>query len=297
MITKLILLTISFINWNIGFSCEMNLPEKILILQNTQNLDILKKFDKDSTNCSKDIIDDVANLLNSVEGKITRHQLREMLASKNHLVEINPEIIELHQLKNLMREQIEIPMDLHLASIDPLNEPNSLSLRQNDQIKVICENCSFEKNQTISVIIQRLDGSLTNLKVKGDFKKMLKAFFVKSFIPPFTEIRKDQIREEFITPIPHTDIVTDLEIMKFYKTNKPLQAGSLVKKSDLNGINLVRAGNHTEVVIENNFLKLRTNGISRNNGSFGDFVEVLDVQKKKKYIGKVVDINKIIVDL
>ena len=297
MITKLIILIISLLIWNMGFCCEIILPEKILILENSKNLDVLEEFYKNPEYCSKDILDELSSILNSVDGKITKHQLKEMLATKNYVVEIKPEVTEFIQLKNLIRKQLEIPINHQLTSITSQGKLNSLSLKKNDQIKVVCENCPFEKNQTIFLNILGIDGSFKRLNIQGEFKKMIKAFYVKSYIPAFSEIRKDQLREEFTDPIPHTDILCDLEIIKYFKTNKPLKAGSLIKKSDLNGINLVRAGSSTEVIIENNFLKLKTNGISRSNGTYGDLVEVLNVQKKKKYIGKVIDINKIIVDL
>ena len=293
MINKLIILITFIISLNRGFSCEITLPEKILILKNSDQLEILNKYDE----CSKETLNEVATILNSVEGKITGHQLQEILTSKNHSAVINPHIIEVYQLKNLTREQLHVPLDHQLTSIDPLNEPNSISLNKNDQIKVVCEECQFEKNQVLYVNVLGLNGSLLKLKVKGEFNKRLKAFYVKKFIPAFSEIKKEDLREDFSEPIPHTDLLNELETLHFFKTNKPLKAGAIIKKSDLNGINLVRAGSNTEVIIENKFLKLKTTGISRNNGSYGDLIEVLNLQKKKKYLGKVIDINKIIVDL
>jgi flagella basal body P-ring formation protein FlgA len=293
MMKKLIILIILSISLNRGYSCEIILPEKILILKNSDHLEVLNKFDK----CSKGTLNEVATILNSVEGKITDHQLKEILDSKNLSVIVHPNIIEVYQLKNLTREQLQVPVDHHLTSINPLNEPNSIPLKNSDHIKVQCEGCLFEKNQILNVNISSLSGSLLKLKVIGEFNKRIKAYYVKKFIPAFSEIKKEDLSEDFSEPIPHTELITELETLHFYKTNKPLKAGTLVRKSDLNGINLVRAGSSTEVVIENKFLKIKTSGISRSNGSYGDLVEVLNLQKKKKYLGKVIDINKIIVDL
>jgi flagella basal body P-ring formation protein FlgA len=87
------------------------------------------------------------------------------------------------------------------------------------------------------------------------------------------------------------------ETLKFFKTNKPIKPGEILKKSDLNGSLLVKAGSNTEVIIENQLLKLKTTGISRNSGIYGDQVEVLNIQKNKKYVGKIIDINKIQVEI
>ena len=88
-----------------------------------------------------------------------------------------------------------------------------------------------------------------------------------------------------------------MDSLKFYKTNKPLRTGEILKLSDLNAINLVRAGLKTDVVLENQMVRIKTQGICRSNGTIGELVEVYHAQKNKKYLGRVVDINKVLVEL
>jgi flagella basal body P-ring formation protein FlgA len=92
-------------------------------------------------------------------------------------------------------------------------------------------------------------------------------------------------------------LISDIETLAFYKTNKPLKAGEILKTADLNAINLVKAGLKTEVVLENQMIRIKTQGISRSNGTIGELVEVYHPQKNKKYQGRVVDINKVLVEL
>ena len=132
----------------------------------------------------------------------------------------------------------------------------------------------------------------------ADFKKMVKAFRLTSALPSFSSVNDTNIlKEEYVETIPHTDLITDVEMLKFYKTNKPLKAGEILKKSDLNAVNLVRAGLKTDVVLENQMVRIKTSGISRGNGTIGELVEVYHPQKNKKYLGKVIDINKVLVEL
>jgi flagella basal body P-ring formation protein FlgA len=126
---------------------------------------------------------------------------------------------------------------------------------------------------------------------------MVRAYRVISFHPAFSQITETSLKEEYIESIPHTDLVTNLETLKFFKINKPLNTGDFLRQSDLNALSLVKAGVKTEVIIENELLKLKTSGISRSNGILGEFVEVYHPEKKKKYYGKVIDINKVHVDL
>ena len=127
---------------------------------------------------------------------------------------------------------------------------------------------------------------------------MVKAYRLTSPLASFSSLNdSDILKEEYIESIPHTDIITDMESLKFYKTNKPIKAGEILKASDLNAINLVRAGLKTDVVLENQMVRIKTQGISRSNGTIGELVEVYHPQKNKKYLGKVIDINKVLVEL
>ena len=127
---------------------------------------------------------------------------------------------------------------------------------------------------------------------------MVKAFRVTQPLPSFSDIKdKNVVKEEYVEAIPHTDLITDFESLKFFKTNKPLRTGELIKRSDLNAVNLVKAGLKTEVILENSAIRIKTDGISRNSGSIGEMVEVYHAQKNKKYLGKVIDVNKVLVEL
>src|SRR5690606_23128854 len=113
----------------------------------------------------------------------------------------------------------------------------------------------------------------------------------------FRALKASSLKEDYIEAIPHTDLFQNMGKIHFYQLNKPIKAGEVLKKSDLNPINLVRAGMTTEVFIENSLMKIKTHGISRSNGSLGDLVEVYHPQKRKKYHGKVIDINKVLIEL
>jgi flagella basal body P-ring formation protein FlgA len=178
------------------------------------------------------------------------------------------------------------------------NQTGFLALAAGDNLELSCGSCLFGSLQPLNVIVHGFDGSKRTLYATADFKKMVKAFRLVSPLASFSSLDDTTLlKEEYTESIPHTDLITDREILKFYKTNKPLMAGELLKRSDLNAINLVRAGLKTDVVLENQMIRIKTQGISRGNGTFGELVEVYHPQKNKKYQGKVVDINKVLVEL
>ena len=293
MIIKILLTIFAILSSSFAIGCEVNLPHHLVILGDTAdyNQTITHK------NCDQDILNEVSATLRSVEGKITSAQFSAILKLKNQLVHIQPELIQVQHLKHLIREQLHIPSGIQLRALEAVNTPNYIAVASGDRIEVQCIGCLFGQQQPININIVGFDGSEKSIIVKADFKKMVRAYRVSTFHPAFSELTAESLTEELIEAIPHTDLMTELETLKFYKLNKPVKAGELLRKSDLNAQNLVRAGTQTEVIIENSLLKLKTTGISRSNGTLGQFVEVFHPKKNKKYQGKVIDINKVLVEL
>ena len=276
-----------------SFACEVHLPHHIVLLGDTA--DLMKS--SVHTGCADEALNDVNQTLISVEGKITSIQLSEMLKAKNRNVLIQPHLIQVQHLKHLVREQLMLPPGVQLRSSEAVNAANFLSLAPGDKVEVECTGCLYGSQQPLNLHIAGFDGTERSLIVRADFKKMVKAYRLLGSRSAFSEIKPEFLKEEYVESIPHTDLVTNLSTLKFYKLNKPVRAGELLKLSDLNALNLVKAGLKTEILIENDLVKLKTSGISRSNGTLGQFVEVYSPQKNKKYQGKVIDINKVLIEL
>lgn len=273
--------------------CEVHLPEHLVILGNNADL----TSSATHTACTEEVLKELNDTLKSVDGKISHFQLSGLLKSKNFDVQVQPHLITVQHLKTLIREQMMLPSGVHLNSSEAVNSPDFVTLNYGEKVEVTCPDCLFGSHQPLNVTVYAMDGNKKALTVRADFKKMVKAYKAISFHPAFSGIEPSSLKEEYVEVIPHTDLVSNLETLRFYKLNKPLRPGELLRQADLNPLSLVKAGMKTEVVIENELVKLITSGISRSNGSLGEYVEVFHPQKNKKYQGKVIDINKVLVEL
>lgn len=290
---KLVLLLASLFFSGIALCCEMALPHHLVIISETADL----RSAIHHQNCPEETVTEITQILSSVEGKITAPQLVTMFRIKNQDVKIEPSVVQIQQFKQIVRDQLILPPGVQMKSSEAINAQNFIALAPGDRLEVQCVGCLYGTGQPLNVNLMGFDGNQRTLTVRADFKKMVKAYRLTSFMPAFADVQKDVLKEEYVESIPHTDLITDLGILRFYKLNKPVKAGELLKMSDLNAINLVKAGLKTEVIIENDLVRIKTDGISRSNGTLGEFVEVFHPQKNKKYQGKVVDINKVLVEL
>lgn len=277
-----------------ALACEVHLPHQMIVLSD----DINGKAVLRSANCDAKTLEDLHQIITSTEGRVASYQIKEMMSAKNHQVEITPQSVLIQQLRTLIREQISLPTGVQVKATRAINFSGIVPLPAGDKVEVSCNSCLFGTQQPIQVMIQGFDGTSQTMWATADFKKMVKAFRLTAPLPSFSTLSGAvSLKEEYIESIPHTDLITDVDSLKFYITNKPLKTGELLRKSDLNAVNLVRAGLKTDVVLENQMIRIKTQGISRSNGSIGELVEVFHPQKNKKYQGKVVDINKVLVEL
>lgn len=278
-----------------ALACEMTFPQQMIVLGETgSSKEIIQAKD-----CPDAVISEALQTIMTIDGRISSAQFSNILASKGHEnVVIQPYMMQVQQFKNIIREQLPLPMGIHVKETRGLNISNIVAMAPGDKVDISCSGCLYGTSQPINAVISGFDGTKRTFVATADFKKMVKAYRLLAPFAAFSEVnRPDLLKEEYVESIPHTDLITNLETLKFYKTNKPLKTGELLRSSDLNALNLVKAGLKTDVILENQVVRIKTQGICRSNGTLGELVEVFHPQKNKKYQGKVVDINKVLVEL
>ncbi len=276
-----------------AFACEISMPHRLVILSE----DMSGQSPVVTANCSEETVREFHKTLTSLEGRISSSQLTEIMAAKNHVIKIDQHMVQIQNLKSFIREQLAVPAGVHVKNTYSINSSNFLALAPGDQLQLYCSGCMWGNRQTINLSVAGFDGTRRDLVAVADFGKMVRAFRLTRPLNSFSEITVYDIKEEYTEAVPHIQFISDVENLKYYKSNKPLKSGELLRLSDLNALNIVKAGLKTEVILENAMVRIKTSGISRGNGAFGDIVEVFHPQKNKKYQGKVIDNNKVLVEL
>lgn len=287
------LLALFFLFIPAAFACDISMPYRLVVLSEEPT----GQSPLNATNCTDETLKEFHRTLTGLEGRISSSQLTEIMATKKHNVRIEQHMVQIQNLKTFIREQLAIPSGVHVKATYPVNSSNFLPLAPGDQLQVNCSGCLWGTKQPLNITVAGFDGTRADFIAVADFGKMVRAFRLTRPLNSFSEITVYDIKEEFTESVPHSEFISDVQNLKYYKTNKPLKSGELLKISDLNAENIVRAGLKTEVVLENEMVRIKTSGISRGNGALGDVVEVWHPQKNKKYQGKVIDNNKVLVEL
>lgn len=293
---KKIILSLSILFSFSTLACHIELPERILIIENNNN-DL--SYQKDS-DCSLNEKEKLHQLLMSTDGKITALQMMRMIQMQSDVaISVSPHLIQIDHLNHIARTQMTMPQSIFIKEIRPAIGMRSLyPLKNGDEISVSCQDCLYGLNQRLVMTHTPFIGERTQHLLTINFGKLTKAYRLTQPIQGFADLKSSTLyQEDYIETIPHTELVQDASTLKFFKTNKPLRAGDYLRKADLVPINLVRAGDQTELIFENQGLVIKTGGIARNNGGHGDAVEVYVPGKNKKYLGKVIDDHKVVVEL
>lgn len=286
-------LTLILVLSSVVLACEITLPHRMVVLGQTGNCGSSVKF-KD---CADEIVRDLSEVLTGLEGRVSSKSLVRMMSLRGHEVALIPASIQVQQLSTLIREDLPLPQGVHVKRVSGINTADLMGLAPGDKVNVRCSQCLYGSQQIINVLIEGFDGIQKEITASADFRKMVRAFRVSASVTSFSALTENDLREEYTDSVPFTDLLTDTSALRFYKTNKFIKAGELLRFADLNAVNLVKAGLKTEVILENTLVKIKTHGISRSNGAIGDLVEVYHPEKNKKYQGKVIDSNKVLVEL
>lgn len=276
-----------------AFACDISMPHRLVVLSD----EMTGGSPINASNCSEETLREFHKTVIGLEGRISSTQLTEMLSGRGHVIRLDQHMVQIQNLKTFVREQLAIPAGVHVKATHAMNSSSFLALAPGDQLHVNCQGCLWGTRQPVNVTISGFDGTRRDFIAVADFGKMVRAFRLIRPLNSFSDISREDFKEEFTETVPHTQYLSNIDNLKYYKTNKPLKSGDLLRISDLNAINIVKAGLRTEVVLENDMVRIKTSGISRGNGAFGDIVEVYHPQKNKKYQGKVIDNNKVLVEL
>lgn len=274
--------------------CSVDLYSKIYTLEKNQSL--TSKEAIHTNNCSDTIIKQIVANISKKSDVIYSSQIEKELDLKD--VHITPRKIFISELSSLFHEQLTANSNLFFLDIKSLNGIRSISLTEGEFAKSNCESCtSFgEKNIKIE-IADPLNSTARALWFSSKIFAKIKVFKAKHTLSFQTQSfgSEDFVAEETLTMMPDS-ILGSLENIRFYKPNKTILQGSIVTMMDIQPVNLVNYGTPVKAILKNSVISLTKMAEATRSAQFGESVE-LKVGNNKTITGKVIDYNKVVIEL
>ncbi|MBK23922.1 MAG: flagella basal body P-ring formation protein FlgA [Halobacteriovorax sp.] len=299
---KLILLAsilFSFSSFGNTKSCKIDSFEKIYYLPNPNGFnskEIIKRSD-----CPLDVKRKFNRQIYKSSGSLTSNIINSISEIKNsgYTVELTPNRIQVINLKNEFQKQFNLRKDWTFGKLKMLNKKSAIGLDLESSLSLSCELCHTTGEKNIALEVRNpIKGFSKTHWVQGTVFISTKALIpVRSLSASEPQLSPSLFKKELINVTRPEQYFTNIEQLVFYKLNKSLPEGTGLKFTDLTPINLVSAGIPTKVVLKSGGLVLNGTGIPSQSGKFGEIIKLRNPKTKRMIIGKVVDFNKVLVDL
>ena len=279
--------------------CSIELYSKVYRLDSAQELtanDIAYKNDCDVT-----VLNKLSQIISSSTGTVGVDFLnRELSKEFSKLnIQISPRKLSLLELNSTFRDQLTNETNLFFLDTKSLNGIKSLGLLENEQLKANCESCnSFgEKNIKID-IVNPMANSTRTLWFSSKIMAKIKVFKANrniSFQQGHLEAT-DFYQDEIYTGNPE-NVLTSIDNIHFYRANRTLIQGAPISNLDLQPVNLINYGTPVNVLLKNQNINLQRTAMPTRSAQFGETIELKNPSNNKIIAGKVVDYNKVVIEL
>jgi flagella basal body P-ring formation protein FlgA len=278
--------------------CVIELYSKIYRLNANQALwarDLAK-----STSCSPEISNKLASLVSSSAGTVGTDFLKSELQKEfpDVVVNFTTKKLSLLDFNAALRDQLIPDSNLYFSQARSLNGITTLGLAEGEQMRAVCDSCQSFGEKNIKIDISNVVSN-TNRTLWFSSKIMAKIKVVKAkrniSFQQKTLDSSDFYFEEVMTMTPE-NALTSLDNIKFYKSNKTIVQNAVVSNLDLQAVNLINYGTPVSVSLISQNISLQKTAMPLRSARFGEVIE-LKGPNNKNIAGKVIDFNKVVIEL
>ena len=279
--------------------CSIELFSKVYRFESDQDLsykDIVHK-----TNCDQSVLIKISQIVSASNGTIGADFLKRELSKEFNLIsiDINPRKLSLLELNSTLKDQLATGNNFYFSSSKSLNNLKTIGLTEEEQIKVYCESCNNLGDKNIKIdLTNSLLGTTKTIWFSSRIMAQIKVYKAKrsiSFQQHHFEL-DDFYSDEVLTSNPDNALTT-LDNIQFYKSNKNIMQGSIVSNLDLQAVNLINFGTPVNVSLKSQNISLQRTAMPIRSAMFGEVIELRNPNNNKIIAGKVVDYNKVVIEL
>jgi flagella basal body P-ring formation protein FlgA len=279
--------------------CTLELFAKVYRLDANQLLtanDLIQK-----TTCEPIVLSKFSQIISSATGTISSDVIKRELSRdfSSITIDIVPRKISIIEINNTFRDQLTADSNLFFLNTKSLNGLKTLGLVDGEQLKVSCESCSnFGEKNIKTEISNPILSTSRALWFSSQIMAKIKIFKARrnlSFQQKHLE-KEDFYADEILSKSPE-NALTSLENINFYKPNRTIVEGAVISNQDIQAVNLINFGTPVQVILKNININLQRTAMPTRSALFGEIIELRNPNNNKIIAGKVVDYNKVVIEL
>ncbi len=251
-----------------------------------------------SSNCPDKILHSLRQVLVKKKGPLKSAWFKENYHAQADIV---PGHVELVDLDVFLKDRLfpgkkwffkEVKILGNSQGYFPLDKDESLHVAE-------CSHCHRPGSKTIKVkIANELKGSVRQEWIKGRILVETEALVSKkNLMPHSSPLENGQFETKTVFSEWPEQFFTHRENLKFHKLNKPKRVGDILKSGDLTPIRLVFPGRLAKITLSSGGIKLLSKAMPMQTGRWGENIRLRNMRTKKIIMGRVVDFDKVVVEL
>ena len=293
-------------------SCYIQTAPRILLLKAATQMQQVGELIKHS-NCSGEKIWAFFSTIQNIAGKISSSHLNRLLREEGRAgsIQLRPDSIEVFPLANIVARQVVLGEGLSVHHIKAVGGVYAVGVDGWSQVQLTCHACNSVGIKNLSVLlVDSVNGYRKNLWATMRVTRFGRVVVAARDIhPAAAKSLADEVKwaaldlsglSSFSNFSDFTDqnhYIQSMDDLRYFKVNKFIQRGTPLKHSDLLPLNLVESGRLAQVVMKGNGLRLKTQAIARQAGKHGEFITLYNPQSKQQVRGRVVDFNRVEVEI
>lgn len=281
----------------IATNCQVKLYPRILFLNNDDIPDDIVIYE---SSCAKTNTFKLLSALRGLSGKVPVHFINEKLRLLNptQKIDILPKSIHLLSVHDLLRSQLTLEKSYRISKFKMTGSKVAIPLEKDDTVNVSCVNCNSTGEKNIKVNVYNPFTSKNELYWgNSSVNKRIKVAKLKSSHKAYLSGVEQKIEHTYIETKSPENFFKDFDNIKFYKLNRSLDEGAVIKAHDVSSLKLVRPGTTVKILMQHRNLKLEHKAVARQSGIFDQTIELYSPSSKKRIFGRVVDFNTVEVKL
>ena len=274
--------------------CHIEVAEKIFYIKESKKTNVIKKSD-----CPDNIRKHFNLFIKSSNGVMRAIDIERIFKERFHLgITITPSRIETHDLEEFTGKVLSLTGNRAINKVTLLSGTAILA-RGDTRIEMSCSNCQSPGKKQIKVELSNDEKLIDTKWLTAVVSIKVKALVAnRPLIFNNKPLSFEDVSLQDVYVVRPEGIFSEIGNIHFYKTNKNVPKGKVLRRSDLSPLRLVSAGEIVDVSYTNNNLFLRAKAKPLTSGRYGERIQLRRGKGYNNIItGKVVDRNKVVVEI
>ncbi len=278
--------------------CRVELYKEYLILKHTK---IPNDLFKNESTCPDEVLKQFKSIFIFNKKNISEAQINKDLYSKlkPYYIEMEPKLVSFKTIDQVVNSKKLIKNNLLWKNFKVNSRRSIYPIREGSQLLIEAQDSQEPgKNKNLNIVINNpFIQTSTTIHLNADLLKKQIIWKAKNKIQNQSERLSKKLFYKTNSYTHLSDAINDINFIKFKKLNKSLKKNETLKISDLVHDYIVRPGQPTTAVFNSNKLSVITKVRAFKSGKLGEFIYVENIKSKTKIIGKVIDYNKVEIEL